>query len=95
MSKDEPLIMYSGSKKRPANVATFMIANFDRITLIDHEPILVGGLVTMINNAIGLRQPLLGLHPLGKFQPMNIWFYFNTGIIKNLCPREFELLINN
>ena len=72
-----------------------MIENFHRIARTVHEPILIGGLVTMIANAIGLRQPLLHIVPLGRFQPMNIHFCFNRGIIWNLGPGTFELLINN
>lgn len=49
----------------------------------------------MIANAIKLRQPLIRLNPLGGIRPMHIQFYFNTSIIRNLGPDEFELLINN
>ena len=51
--------------------------------------------MTMIENVIDLRQPLLNIAHLGRFQPMNIHFCFNTVIIGNLGPTTFELLINN
>ena len=81
--------MYCASRNRLVNAATFMMANFNRISQTNHAPILVGGLVTMIANAIGMRQPLLRLHPLGKFRPMDIRFRFNIGIIRSLAPSEF------
>ena len=72
-----------------------MLANFHRLVRVEHEPILIGGLVTMIANAIGLRQQLVNLVPQGRFQPMDINFCFNRGIIENLGPGSFDLLINN
>ncbi|XP_050907824.1 uncharacterized protein LOC127121351 [Lathyrus oleraceus] len=81
--------MYCASQVRPVNAATFMIANLDRISQDNHGPILVGGLVTMIANAIGLNHPLIRV-----IRPMNIQFCFNTGIIRNLGPNVFEFLIN-
>ncbi|KAI5411807.1 hypothetical protein KIW84_056759 [Lathyrus oleraceus] len=65
VSNDELFIMYYASQAQPVNAATFMIANLDRITQDNHGPILVGGLMTMIANAIGLRQSLIRLKPLG------------------------------
>lgn len=55
VSKDELFIMYCASQSRAVNAATFMIANFDRMAQATHGPILIGGLMTMIANAIGLR----------------------------------------
>lgn len=72
-----------------------MLANFERIIETEHAPILIGGLVTMISNAIGLRQPVLGLNPYGGIRPMNTAFCFNTNLVGNLGPHEFELLINH
>lgn len=48
----------------------------------------------MIPNAIGMRQPLVRLNPYGGIRPMNIYFCFNTDLIGNLSPNEFDLLIN-
>ena len=95
VSRYELFIMFYASQNRPINGATFILANFHRLARAVHEPILIGGLVTMIANAIGLRQQLLNLVPQGRFQPMNINFCFNRGIIGNLGPGNFELLINN
>ncbi|KAI5408480.1 hypothetical protein KIW84_054357 [Lathyrus oleraceus] len=89
VSKDKLLIMYCASHARPVNAVIFIIANLDRITQDNHEPILVGGLVTMIANAIGLKHPLIRLT-----RPMNIRFCFNIGIIRNLGSDVFEFLIN-
>ena len=94
MSKDELFIMYCASQARPINTATFMIVNLYHIAQKNYGPILVGGLVTMIANAIGLRQPLIRLTPLGGIRPMNIDFCFNTDIIRNLGQDVFEFLIN-
>lgn len=95
VSRDELFIMYCASQNRPVNRSTFMLANFERIIKTEHASILVGVLVTMIVNAIGLRQPMLGLNPYGGIRPINISFCFNTHIVGNLGPHEFELLINN
>lgn len=94
MSCDELCIMYCASQNHPVNGATFVLDNFDRITQTAHAPILIGGLVTVIANAIGLRQPILRLKPYGGIRPMNIESYFNTSIIENFGPNEFDFLIN-
>ena len=72
-----------------------MLENFHRLARAVHEPILIGGLVTMIANVIRLRQQLLDLIPRGRFQHMNINFCLNRGIIGNLGLGNLELLINN
>lgn len=72
-----------------------MLANLNRIAHDAHGPILVGGLVTMIVDVIGLRYPIARTNPLGGIRPMNLHFCFNHDIIRNLGPDEFEFLINN
>jgi hypothetical protein len=72
-----------------------MLASFDLLIQDDGAPIHIGGLITMIANAIGLRQPMLDLNPFCGIEPMNIPFLFNTMFIGNLGPGEFELFINN
>lgn len=49
----------------------------------------------MIAAALALRPALSRLTPLGSIRPMNITFYFNNRLIRNLGPREFQLLISN
>lgn len=77
------------------NVAAFMLANLDKIARETHGTIIIGGLVTMIVDDLGLRYPLNRLHAFGGTRPMHINFCFNRGIIANLGPMEFELLIDN
>ena len=72
-----------------------MLSNFHHLARVVHEPTLIGGLVTMIANVIRLRQQLMNLVPQGRFQPMNINLCFDRGIIGNLGPGNFELLIIN
>ncbi|KAI5402747.1 hypothetical protein KIW84_050377 [Lathyrus oleraceus] len=78
-------------------LAHTLFGKSSNITTVSHDraPIQIGGLITMIANAIGLRQPMLDLNPFCGIQPMNINFLFNTLFIGNLGPEEFELLINN
>lgn len=95
VSRDELFIIFCASQNRPVNGAAYMLANFTLIAQDTRAPILIGGLVTMIANAIGLHQPLLCLNPYGGIQPMNINFLFNSAFIANLGPHEFTLLINN
>lgn len=49
----------------------------------------------MIADAISLRYPLNSLHAFGGILPMHLNFCFSRGIIANLEPTEFELLIDN
>jgi hypothetical protein len=72
-----------------------MLANFDRLIQDERAPIQIGGLITMIGNAIGLRQPMLDLSPFCGIATMSIPFLFNIMFIANLGPEEFELIINN
>ena len=87
--------MYCASQGRPVNATNFMLVNLDRISRETQGTILIGGLVTMIVDAIGLRYQLNHIHAFGGICPMRLNFFFNRGIIANLGPTEFELLINN
>lgn len=87
--------MYCASQGRPANAATFILVNLNIIAQETQGTILIGGLVTMIADVIGLRYPLKHIHAFGSIRPMHLNFCFNYGIIANLGPAEFELLIDN
>lgn len=95
VSRDELFIMYCASQGRPVNVVTFMLENLDRISRETQSTILIGGLVTMIADAIGLRYLLNRIHAFEGIRPMHLNFCFNCGIIVNLGPAKFELLIYN
>lgn len=95
VSRIELFIMFFVCQSRIVNVVTFMIANLSRISRATHGPILIGGQVTMIVVALALRTTLSRLTSIGGIQPMNITFYFNNRLIRNLEPSEFQLLINN
>ncbi|KAI5437180.1 hypothetical protein KIW84_023340 [Lathyrus oleraceus] len=95
VSRDELFIIFCASQNRPVNGATFMLANFDHLIQDERAPIQIGGLITMIGNAIGLRQPMLDLSPFCGIAIMSIPFLFNTMFIANLGSEEFELIINN
>ena len=95
VSRDELFIMYCASQSRPMNGAAYMLANMERIIQTPNAPILLGGLVTMLSNAIGLRRPMLGSAPLYGIKPMDIAFCFNTSMIGNLGPDQFDLLVNH
>jgi hypothetical protein len=95
VSRDELFIIFCASQNRPVNGATFMLANLDHLIQDERAPIRIGGLITMIGNAIGLRQPMLDLSPFCGITIMSIPFLFNTMFIANLGSDEFELIINN
>lgn len=77
------------------NVVAFILANLAKISRETHNNIIIGGLVTMIVDALGLRYPLNLLHAFGGIHPMHLDFCFNRGIVTNLGPTEFEFLIDN
>lgn len=95
ISREELFILYCASQGRPVNVAAFMLANLDKIARETHDTIIIGGLITIIVDAIGLRYPLNRLHAFGGIRPMHLNFCLNRGIIANLGLTEFELLIDN
>lgn len=72
-----------------------MLAKLDRIARETHGTIIIGGLVNMITDALGLRYPLNCLHDFGGIRPIHLDLCFNRGIIANLGTVEFELLIDN
>lgn len=72
-----------------------MLVNLERIAQETQGTILIEGLVTMIADAIDLRYPLNHIHAFGGIRPMHLDFFFNRGIIANLRPTKFELLIDN
>ena len=80
---------------RPVNAVPFLMKTFSRISEDPNEPVIVGSLVTMIANALGLRYQLYNCAPYGSIRPMNIDFYFDLRIIGNLGPVPFEYLIRN
>ena len=55
VSKDELFIIYCASQGRPVNAVTFMMETFSSIAQEPNTPIIMGGLVTMIADDIGLR----------------------------------------
>ena len=77
------------------NVDAFMLANLDKISQETHDTIIVSGLLTMIADALGLRYQLNRLDAFGGIRPMHLGFCLNWGIIANLGPTEFKLLIDN
>lgn len=93
VSRDELFILFCVFHSMPVNVETFMLANLDRIAHATHGSILIGGQVTMIVAALALRTALSRITPLGGIRPMDITFCFNRILIRNLGPREFQLLI--
>lgn len=96
VSRDELFILYCAPQGIPVNIDAFMLANLDRIARETHGTIIIiGGLVTMIVDALGLRYPLNRLYSFGGIRPMHLNFYFNRRIIANLGPLKFELLIDN
>lgn len=95
VSRYEICILYCASQGRLVNADTFMLANLAKIAQETHGPIIIGDLLTMITDAIGLRYPLNSLHAFGGILPMHLNFCFNRGIIANLGTTEFELLIDN
>ncbi|KAI5420856.1 hypothetical protein KIW84_044621 [Lathyrus oleraceus] len=95
VSRDELFIIFCASQNRPVNGATFMLANLDHLIQDERAPIRIGGLITMIGNAIGLRQPMLDLSPFCGITTMSIPFLFNTMFIANIGSDEFELIIDN
>lgn len=95
VSRDELFIMLCAVQNRPVNGVAFLLVTIEKMLQDDNMPIVMGGMVTMIANALGLRQPLLSCHPYGGIRPMDLNFCFNKRLIGNHGPREFELLINN
>ena len=87
--------MFCASQNRPVNAVTYMLRAFEHLIETDHAPIQMGGLVTMIANVVGLRQPFKNLNAFSGVRCMTIQFCFNTGLIGNLGPTQFTLLINN
>ena len=94
VSKDELFIMFCASQNRPVNAITYLLRTWVDLIDTDHAPIRMGGLVTMIANVVGLRQPFRHLNAFSGVTCMTIEFCFNTGMINDLGPTQFTLLIN-
>lgn len=77
VSRDELFILHCASQGRLVNVVAFMLANLDKIARETHDTIIIGGLVTMIVDALGLRYPLNRLHDFGGIRLMHLNFCFN------------------
>ncbi|KAI5403249.1 hypothetical protein KIW84_050722 [Lathyrus oleraceus] len=75
VSRDELFIIFCASQNRPVNGATFMLANLDHLIQDERAPIRIGGLITMIGNAIGLRQPMLDLSPFCGITIMILYLF--------------------
>jgi hypothetical protein len=95
VSRDELFILLCVDQGPHVNVVTFMMERFVHLAKNNRTPIIIGGLVTMIADAIGLRRPLYEHTPFGHIRPMDIEFCFDRRIIGNLGPDTFDYLINN
>jgi hypothetical protein len=98
VTKEELFIMFYASQGRPVNIATFILANFDRIIENTNRRICIGGFITLLDKAIGLHTHLDQLVPFGAplssgFRYMDVPFCFDRNLIGNLGPTTFQLLI--
>ncbi|CAJ2652102.1 unnamed protein product [Trifolium pratense] len=100
VSKDELFIMFCAFQGRPVNLAPFVLANLQKLVETPNRRICIGGFVTLLARAIGLDDSLGQLIPYGTplasgFRYLNINFCFNRGLIHNLGPTPYTLVINN
>ena len=95
VSRDELFIMLCVFQSRTVNGATFMLANLHNIAQATHGLILIDGLVSIIATALTLRTPFSRLNPLGGYFLMDFIFCFNTRLIRNLGPNDFQLLVHH
>ena len=95
VSRDELFILLCVDQGRQVNIVTFMMERFVHLAKNNRTPIIIGGLVTMIADAIGPLRPLYELVPFGNIRPMDIEFCFNRIIIGNIGTDTFDYLISN
>src|ERR1044072_4264341 len=87
--------MFCVFRSRPVVGTSFMLARLLSIAQAPHGPICVGGLVTMITNALFLREPLTRLTLTANFILLDLSLCFNIGMIRYLEPNQFQLLIHH
>jgi hypothetical protein len=100
VSKQELFIMFCAFQGRPVNIATFMLANFDKISNNMNRSVNMGGFVTFLAKKIGLQTRLDQIVPFGTpyasgFRYMDVTFCFNHHLIGNLGPGPYQLLVNH
>ena len=81
VSKEELFIMFCVFQSRRVVGASFMLARLQSIAQATHGPTCVDGLVTMITNALFLREPLSRLTPVDDFISLDMSLCFNVGMI--------------
>ncbi|WJX12927.1 DNA (cytosine-5)-methyltransferase [Trifolium repens] len=100
VTKEELFIMFRASQGRPVNIATFILANFDRIIEHTNRRICISDFVTLLARAIGHHTHLdqcvsFGAPLSSRFRYMDIPFCFDRNLIANLGPATIQLLINH
>ena len=87
VSKEELFIIFCVFRSRPVVGTSFKLARLPSITQAPHGPICVGGLVTMIADAIFQRERLSRLTPAADHIPLHLSFCFNVGTIRYMEPK--------
>ena len=95
VSKDEIFLLYCMHQGHPINAVPFLMQTFYRIIDNPDEPIIIGGLVTMIAHALGLRHQLNRCPHFGTIRPMNLAFCFNRRMIANHAYPPYDYLIRD
>jgi hypothetical protein len=100
VSKEELFIMFCASQGRPVNIATFILANLDRLSKNMNRRISMGGFVTFLAKAIRLQTHLDNIVSYGApyasgFRYMDVTFCFYRHLIGNLRPAPYQLLVNH
>lgn len=100
VSKEELFIILCASQGRPVNIATFMLANLDKLSKNMNHSISMGSFITFLAKKIGLQTHLDQIVSIGApyasgFRYMDVTFCFNRHLIGNLEPGPYQLLVNH
>lgn len=97
ISVEELMFLYRITKSEPVESGMFLIANLEGVSRSTEVPIHVRGTVTQITYTLKLRNQLSHLVPYCGFTLLDIGYYLDHGLVRQVHFRinEYKLLINN
>lgn len=93
VSKEEFFLIFSIFQSRSEHSIAFLTENLAKITAQVVENIHVGGMITHIAIALGLRNQVRHLEPLCGYNLINIEHCINRGLVRQEGPNTYKILV--
>lgn len=93
VSKEEVFLIFSIFQSRSVHSDDFLMACLAKIVAQVVENFYVGGMVTHISIALGIRSRVAHLEPLCGYNLINIEHDLNRGLVRQERPNTYKILV--